>query len=103
MAVAGDHAIVVGGSAVGLPTARALSRYFSTVTVVERDVLPDRPEDRRGVPQSAHLHGLLCGGRTTLDEIYGDGRFTAAMRAAGAHYYDFARHQAFRFPEGWIR
>src|SRR5581483_100619 len=42
-------------------------------------------------------------GRTALDEIYGGDSFTTAMRAAGAHYYDFAHHQAFRFPEGWIR
>lgn len=103
MPVRGDHAIVLGGSVAGLPTARVLSRYFDTVTIVERDPLPDRAEHRPGVPQSPHLHGLLYGGRLLFDEIYGDEAFTEAMRAVGGPYFDFGRHQAFRFPEGWIK
>jgi 2-polyprenyl-6-methoxyphenol hydroxylase-like FAD-dependent oxidoreductase len=99
--VRGDHAIVVGASVAGLPAARVLSDYFDRVTIVERDPLPEQADHRRGVPQSPHLHGLLYGGRVTLDEIYGD--FTDGMREAGGPYFDFARHQAFRFPEGWIK
>jgi 2-polyprenyl-6-methoxyphenol hydroxylase-like FAD-dependent oxidoreductase len=101
MPVRGDHAVVVGASLAGLPAARVLSEFFDRVTVVERDVLPDGPSHRRGVPQSSHLHGILYGGRLQLDELYGD--FTETMREFGAPYFDFARHQAFLFPEGWIR
>jgi hypothetical protein len=38
----------------GLLTARVLSDFYDTVTVVERDVLPDGPANRRGVPQDSH-------------------------------------------------
>jgi 2-polyprenyl-6-methoxyphenol hydroxylase-like FAD-dependent oxidoreductase len=103
MSVRGDHAIVVGGSVAGMPAAKVLSRYFDRVTIVERDELPEHADHHRGVPQSPHLHGLLYGGRITMDELYDDGEFTEAMRAVGGPYFDFARHQAFRFPEGWIK
>ena len=40
-----SHAVVVGGSVAGLLTARVLTNFFGTVTVIERDSLPptDRP------------------------------------------------------------
>ncbi len=103
MSIQGDHAVVIGASVGGLPTAKVLSERFAKVTVIERDPLPETAEHRRGVPQSPHLHGLLYGGRMTLDEIFGDEGFTRGMRDAGAPYFDFAQHQAFRFPEGWIK
>lgn len=45
----GDHAVVLGGSMGGLLAARVLADFYRTVTVVERDVLPNEPIDRRGV------------------------------------------------------
>jgi 2-polyprenyl-6-methoxyphenol hydroxylase-like FAD-dependent oxidoreductase len=102
MSVRGDHAVVIGGSIGGCPAAMVLSEFFDRVTVLDRDELPLHAEHHRGVPQSPHLHGLLYGGRLTLDELFDDG-FTAAMREAGGPYFDFAKHQAFRFPEGWIK
>jgi 2-polyprenyl-6-methoxyphenol hydroxylase-like FAD-dependent oxidoreductase len=54
----------------GLLAARALSRHFERVTVVERDVLPQGAEVRKGVPQSGHAHGLLASGYRVLDEYF---------------------------------
>ena len=62
MAKIGDHAVVLAASMAGLLAARALSDFFETVTVVERDALPDNPASRRGVPQGRHPHGLLTRG-----------------------------------------
>ena len=45
-----SHAVVVGGSVAGLLTARVLTNFFGTVTVIERDSLPDRPAFRKGAP-----------------------------------------------------
>lgn len=101
MSVRRDHALVIGGSVSGSPAAKVLSEFFDRVTILDRDELPEHAEHHRGVPQSPHLHGLLYGGRLTLDELFDDG-FTNAMREAGGPYFDFAKHQAFRFPEGWI-
>jgi hypothetical protein len=43
-----------------------LSEQFSSVTVVERDRLPDNSIPRRGVPQGRHLHSLLSRGSQAL-------------------------------------
>ena len=63
-------AIVLGASISGLLTARALSTHFSRVTVVERDILPDGPDLRKGVPQAGHAHGLLAGGYRVIDAFF---------------------------------
>ena len=50
--------------------ARALSGHFERVTIVERDVLPEGDAVRKGVPQSAHAHGLLASGYRVMDEYF---------------------------------
>jgi 2-polyprenyl-6-methoxyphenol hydroxylase-like FAD-dependent oxidoreductase len=71
MATAGkNHAVVLGASMAGLGAARALMNHFERVTVVERDELPAEPENRKGVPQGAHAHGLLPSGYRVLDEYF---------------------------------
>lgn len=70
MATIGKHAVVLGASMGGLLAARALAEFFDTVTLVERDVLPDGPVQRRGVPQGRHAHGLLSGGLQALAELF---------------------------------
>lgn len=69
MAKIGDHAVVLGASMGGLLAARALADYYDRVTVVERDRLSDKPEQRRGVPQGRHVHALLAGGAQALEEL----------------------------------
>jgi len=64
------HAIVVGGSMAGLLAARVLSEHFQKVTLVERDSFPDRDENRRGVPQGRHTHGLLASGRQVIERLF---------------------------------
>ena len=54
----------------GLLTARVVSRHFDKVIVVERDVLPNGEELRKGVPQAAHAHGLLASGYRVMDEYF---------------------------------
>lgn len=48
----GRHAIVVGASLAGLPTAAALADRFDRVTVIERDALPPDGRPRTGVPRA---------------------------------------------------
>lgn len=54
-----NTAVVLGASMGGLLAARVLADFYQRVTVVERDVLPDVPVNRRGVPQGRHPHALL--------------------------------------------
>ena len=86
----GTHAVVLGASMAGLVTARSLADFFDTVTVVERDALPDTLPDqgtaRRGVPQGRHLHGLLARGALVLEELF-PGVLDELVRDGG-HYFD---------------
>jgi 2-polyprenyl-6-methoxyphenol hydroxylase-like FAD-dependent oxidoreductase len=66
----GERVVVLGASMGGLLAARVLSDFFRTVTVVERDVLPDNPANRRGVPQGRHIHVLLARGAQILEELF---------------------------------
>jgi 2-polyprenyl-6-methoxyphenol hydroxylase-like FAD-dependent oxidoreductase len=66
----GDRAVVLGASMAGLLAARVLSDAYERVTVVERDMLPNRPENRRGVPQGRHAHVLVPRGAQVLDELF---------------------------------
>jgi 2-polyprenyl-6-methoxyphenol hydroxylase-like FAD-dependent oxidoreductase len=66
----GDHAVVLGASMGGLLAARVLADAYERVTVVDRDLLPDRAADRQGVPQGRHAHGLLASGAQILDELF---------------------------------
>jgi 2-polyprenyl-6-methoxyphenol hydroxylase-like FAD-dependent oxidoreductase len=65
-----SSAVVLGASISGLLAARALSGHFERVTIVERDVLPEGEELRKGVPQAAHAHGLLVSGYHVMDEYF---------------------------------
>jgi len=56
----GEHAVVLGASMGGLFAARVLTDSYHRVTVVERDVLPTEPVNRRGVPQGRQPHLLLA-------------------------------------------
>jgi hypothetical protein len=54
----GSTAVVLGASISGLLAARVLADCYSSVTVVERDVLPEQSVNRRGVPQGALPHPI---------------------------------------------
>jgi 2-polyprenyl-6-methoxyphenol hydroxylase-like FAD-dependent oxidoreductase len=86
MAKIGDRAVVLGASVAGLVTARALRDFFETVTVVERDVLPDNAVNRRGVPQGRHPHGLLARGAQALEELFPG--LLDELVLAGVPYFD---------------
>src|SRR5690242_12422743 len=82
------HAIVVGASMAGLVTARVLADRFESVTIVERDTLPDSSEPHKGVPQGRHAHGLLAAGERVMAELFPG--FVDELTAGGAQVLDFA-------------
>jgi 2-polyprenyl-6-methoxyphenol hydroxylase-like FAD-dependent oxidoreductase len=77
-----EHAVVLGAGMAGLFATRVLSEFYDSVTVVERDTLPDRPNHRRGVPQDRHLHAFLGRGVQALSGLFPD--LLEEMEAAGA-------------------
>lgn len=82
----GERAVVLGASMGGLLAAGVLADFFRTVTVIERDVLPDGPVVRRGVPQGRHVHVLLARGAQLLDELFPG--FLNELVATGAPVWD---------------
>lgn len=73
----------------GLVTARALSKHYARVTIIEQDELPQSIEARRGVPQARHTHGLLAGGGQALEAMFPG--LSADLLHAGAIPADMAR------------
>ena len=78
----GDHAVVIGASMGGLLAARVLADAFDQVTILEHDELPARTQDRKGVPQGRHGHGLHPAGLQVLEDLFPG--FTAEAAADGA-------------------
>lgn len=94
------HAIIVGASIGGLCVAEVLARHFDRVTVVEKDELPESPDElRRGVPQGAHPHGILARGRKELEALFPGLR--ESLLAKGAFAFDGSWDMARYTPEGW--
>jgi 2-polyprenyl-6-methoxyphenol hydroxylase-like FAD-dependent oxidoreductase len=77
-----DHALVLGAGMAGLLAARVLAEAYDRVTIVDRDEIPDRAAQRRGVPQGRHAHALLARGRQALEELFPG--LTADLIADGA-------------------
>jgi 2-polyprenyl-6-methoxyphenol hydroxylase-like FAD-dependent oxidoreductase len=79
----------------GLLAARVLSDYFGRVSLIERDAFPALAEQRRGVPQGRHTHGLLASGRNVLEKLFPD--LSEALLKAGALTRDIARDSRWFF------
>ncbi|WP_176357514.1 FAD-dependent oxidoreductase [Mycobacterium persicum] len=81
-----DHAVVIGASIGGLCAARALADFYATVTVFERDELPDTPSYRGAVPQDRHLHLLMARGALEFEALFPG--LLAELVAAGVPMLD---------------
>lgn len=95
----GRHAVVLGGSLAGLLAAQVLSDHFDEVTLIERDVLKETAEVRRGIPQANHVHGLLLRGREVLEEFFPG--LQDEMIADGVPLVDMANEIAWHTRAGW--
>ncbi|WP_238007880.1 FAD-dependent oxidoreductase [Dactylosporangium sp. AC04546] len=74
--------VVLGGGIAGLLAAAALAPRHDSILIVERDLLPAGPHDRRGVPQGRHVHAMLPRGLQAAEELLPG--FTERLVAAGA-------------------
>src|SRR5690242_17084987 len=92
-----ELAIVIGGSMGGLLTARVLSDHYRKVAILERDQFPTIGENRRGVPQGRHTHGLLASGRDVIERLFPG--ISDELVAAGAVAGDIVRESRW-FNEG---
>ena len=82
------HAVVVGASMAGLLATRVLVDRFETVTLIDRDPLPDDSSVRRGTPQARHIHVMQKAGQETLEDLFPG--YGEALTEAGAQVIDLA-------------
>ena len=80
----GKTAVILGGSIAGMCAAGAVAPHFDEVIILERDVIADNMEHRRGVPQSKHPHFLLNSGRRAMDTLF-PGYEDDLIAAGGMH------------------
>lgn len=80
------NAVVLGAGIAGLLAARVLADFHSTVTVIERDSLPNGPLNRRGTPQGALPHIPSARATQSMEELFPG--FLADLVAGGARVWD---------------
>src|SRR5436190_15650080 len=94
------HAVVIGGSMAGLVAARVASNHFDRVTIIDRDRFPDKPQDRKGVPQARHTHALLLRGQHILEEFFPG--LEHDLTEAGAPEVNWMRDIQLLTPTVWL-
>ena len=97
--MASTHAVVIGGSFSGLFAGRVLSDFFDRVTVLDRDTFPEGVEDRAGVPQARHVHGLLVRGLWEYERAFPG--FERLAVDKGATFHDHTWDFVVLRPQGW--
>ena len=93
------HAVVVGGSMARMLASRVLSDHFEEVTLLERDLLPEAPAARKGLPQGRHVHALLERGRGIIEGLLPG--VTEELVQAGACLIDATQDFAKLSRFGW--
>ncbi len=95
------HAIVIGGSMAGLVTARTASNHCDRVTLIDRDHFPDKPQDRRGVPQARHAPALLLRGQHILEGLFPG--LEQDLTQGGAPEVNWMRDIQLLTPYAWLQ
>jgi 2-polyprenyl-6-methoxyphenol hydroxylase-like FAD-dependent oxidoreductase len=102
MSLRGQRAVVVGAGIAGLAAARALADRYGQVVVCDRDLLPDRPDPRRGVPQGHHVHVLLGAGQAALEGLF-PGLHDDLLTEGATDFDPGLRLRQYRYGRAWPR
>ena len=94
------HAVVIGGGIAGLVASAVAADRFDTVTLIDKDTLPDGPEPRKAIPQGNHVHALLKSGEQFLCALFPGFRETALN--AGCLEFRVRSQWRTYGPKGWI-
>lgn len=97
------RAVVIGAGLAGMLAAAALSTVADHVVVLDRDELPDGPEQRKGLPQGRHAHLLMAGGLAAMEDLVPGVSMRKHLLAAGAHEIPLGSGMIALTPEGWFR
>jgi len=95
-----SHVVVLGAGIAGVLTTAALAGVADTITVVERDRLPDEQAHRAGLPQARHAHLLWSAGARAIDQLLPDA--IARLTARGAKRLSVPANAAILSAHGWL-
>ncbi|OIJ93597.1 NAD(P)/FAD-dependent oxidoreductase [Streptomyces monashensis] len=95
-------AVVIGAGAAGILAAAALALVVDQVVVLERDALPDGPENRKGVPQGRHAHLMMAGGLDAMDTLIPGMDMRKHLIASGANEISLCRDMVVFSSVGWF-
>ncbi len=95
------HAVVIGAGMAGLLAGRVLGDHFQRVTIVERDLLPEDCESRKGASQGIHLHLLLASGHKILTQLFPG--LDAELEAAGSPSFDAGLDGLYLISRRWTQ
>ena len=94
-----NQAIVIGASIAGLLSAKILSTYFDNVIIIDKDIIPEDPKSRLGVPQSLQPHILFAKGYQIIENLFPGIGFKLSLN--GALRIDWAKEFYFFGENGW--
>lgn len=94
------NAVVVGGGISGLFAARILADHCERVTLLERDVLTDRPDIRAKTPQAPHSHVFGAIGYRKVTQLFPG--IDQDLAAAGALPFDYYADCRNHVGDGWL-
>jgi 2-polyprenyl-6-methoxyphenol hydroxylase-like FAD-dependent oxidoreductase len=94
-----DHAVVIGAGMAGLLAAHVLAERYKSVTLIDRDRMPESPQFRAGVPQSRHTHLLLGRGLESLETLLPG--IVRELVDAGGVPIDWPGDALWLTPAGW--
>ncbi|MBI5615166.1 MAG: 2Fe-2S iron-sulfur cluster binding domain-containing protein [Gammaproteobacteria bacterium] len=92
-------AVVLGGSIIGISTAKALSAHYEKVIILEKDPVHRRQEGRNGAAQGWHLHHLLIAGQRQIETLFPG--VVDDMVAAGAFKVDMGEQYRLMLGGSW--
>lgn len=94
------QSVVIGAGMAGILAAAVLAKHGSEVTVIERDVLPDGPAPRKGLPQARHVHVMWSGGVDAFEAVLPG--ITDEWVEAGARRISLPTDLVTMTARGWI-
>lgn len=94
------NAVVIGAGISGLLVSKVLSKYFESVIVLDKDILPSQPVNRQFVPQMTQTHIFLSKGQKIIEDFFPG--FGKELDNEGLPIISIGRSMGWLNSRGWL-